>query len=198
MEKNGRSIEDIWKGGARAYLGVTVECLPNFAMLYGPNTNLGHNSIILMIETQSRYINTMIGPILKARASEQRVCVLPKLERVEAYNAELQDRLKSLTFASTKCHSWYKNDDGLVTNNWCGTVVEYQKTMSELDWDDFDISGSGADIISGKKKEHLGRVIEETTYSLLGLGSVAAAMVVLATVAGRLPTVHNALSRILV
>jgi cation diffusion facilitator CzcD-associated flavoprotein CzcO len=45
----GRSSEDIWReaGGPQAYLGVTVNSLPNFAMLYGPNTNLGHNSIIL-------------------------------------------------------------------------------------------------------------------------------------------------------
>ena len=46
--KNGRSLSDIWKDGARAYLGTCVEDMPNFGMLYGPNTNLGHNSIILM------------------------------------------------------------------------------------------------------------------------------------------------------
>ncbi|KAL5418090.1 hypothetical protein PMIN03_001321 [Paraphaeosphaeria minitans] len=47
--KNGRHIGDIWKDGAKAFHGITVEDMPNFGMLYGPNTNLGHNSIILMI-----------------------------------------------------------------------------------------------------------------------------------------------------
>lgn len=42
--KNGRSLNDVWKDGAQAYLGVCVEDMPNFAVLYGPNTNLGHNS----------------------------------------------------------------------------------------------------------------------------------------------------------
>lgn len=48
--KGGRSTSDIWQKGTKAYLGMTVESLPNFAMLYGPNTNLGHNSVILMVE----------------------------------------------------------------------------------------------------------------------------------------------------
>jgi len=56
--KNGKSIEEIWKDGASAFLGMTVPELPNFGMLYGPNTNLGHNSIILMIEAQALYITS--------------------------------------------------------------------------------------------------------------------------------------------
>ncbi len=47
--KNGRSIRDIWKDGAQAYNGTVVEDMPNFGMLYGPNTNLGHNSKLLLI-----------------------------------------------------------------------------------------------------------------------------------------------------
>lgn len=49
----GRSITDIWRSGPHALYGVTVESLPNFAMLYGPNTSVIRNSIILTIETQS-------------------------------------------------------------------------------------------------------------------------------------------------
>lgn len=41
---SGRSLGEIWKDGARAYLGVTVEDLPNFGMFYGPNTNLGQSA----------------------------------------------------------------------------------------------------------------------------------------------------------
>jgi cation diffusion facilitator CzcD-associated flavoprotein CzcO len=52
----GRSLSAEWKDGARAYLGMTVAGFPNFFMMYGPNTNLGHNSIIFMIECQTRYI----------------------------------------------------------------------------------------------------------------------------------------------
>lgn len=48
-----RPLSDIWKDGATALYGTTVPSLPNFGMFYGPNTNLGHNSIILTIEAQS-------------------------------------------------------------------------------------------------------------------------------------------------
>ena len=42
--KDGRSLREIWSDGAQAYYGTCVEHMPNFGMLYGPNTNLGHNS----------------------------------------------------------------------------------------------------------------------------------------------------------
>ena len=54
--RGGRNLRDEWRKGARAYLGVTVSGFPNFFMLYGPNTNLGHNSILVMIEAQVDYI----------------------------------------------------------------------------------------------------------------------------------------------
>jgi cation diffusion facilitator CzcD-associated flavoprotein CzcO len=125
----GRVVEELWReqGGARAYLGISVESLPNFAMLYGSNTNLGHNSIILMIEAQSRYINTLIDPVLRPRAKDGSLCLQPEPQRIASYNADVQERLGKTAFADPGCNSWYKNDKGIITNNWYGTVVEYQK-----------------------------------------------------------------------
>jgi cation diffusion facilitator CzcD-associated flavoprotein CzcO len=53
---DGQSLDDAWTRGARAYRGITVPGFPNLFLMYGPNTNLGHNSIIFMIECQTRYI----------------------------------------------------------------------------------------------------------------------------------------------
>ena len=168
---NGRSIEDIWKGGAKAYLGIAVEGLPNFGMLYGPNTNLGHNSIILMIEAQSRYINTLISATMKARASGGTLSIAPTPQRIKSYNDEIQKRLQSSTFANSNCRSWYKTADGLVTNNWCGTVIEYQERTSVVDWDDFVASGSGKEQLQSQGPARIGRIIEETqTSSVKSLG----------------------------
>ncbi|GAE00243.1 monooxygenase [Paecilomyces variotii No. 5] len=156
-----RSLQDVWKKGPRAYLGISVESMPNFGILYGPNTNLGHNSIILMIETQSRYINALISAVLMARSRGEHLTILPKAETVETYNEEIQDRLTRTTFADPRCSSWYKTSDGHITNNWCGTVVEYQKRLSQVVWSDYTIFGtkSGAWIPNGT--ERLGRVVEE-------------------------------------
>ncbi|MFH3579039.1 4-hydroxyacetophenone monooxygenase, partial [Acinetobacter baumannii] len=62
---DGRTLKDTWKDGAEAYLGLTVNGFPNFFMLYGPNTNLGHNSIVYMIESQMNYILDALRTTLK-------------------------------------------------------------------------------------------------------------------------------------
>lgn len=196
----GRSIEEIWKGGAKAYLGVTIDSLPNFGMLYGPNTNLGHNSIILMIESQSRYINSLIAPVLKAKSQGQSLAIVPRPSRVKAYNEDLQVKLSGLTFADPNCNSWYKTADGLITNNWAGTVVQYQKALSKVNWaSDYEASGSGADIVASKDQEYIGRVVEETVVPVLAIttyATVAAALALGWKVASKSPTVQKAIASV--
>ncbi|KAK0298624.1 hypothetical protein LTR54_008477 [Friedmanniomyces endolithicus] len=197
--ENGRSLRDVWKNGARSFNGTCVEDMPNFGILYGPNTNLGHNSIILMIESQSRYINGLIKPVLEARRRGEGLSLAPRVERVEAYNEEVQRVLKESSFnvrmravvcglmleahadcrQDPSCNSWYKNEAGLITNNWSGTVVEYQQMLSRVDYDDYDAEGSGAAIVREKRSHTVGRVVEEsqvsdTTLMVMGLLSTAA------------------------
>ena len=54
--EGGVTLRDVWRDGAHAYLGMAVPGFPNFFMLYGPNTNVGSNSVIFMLEAQARYI----------------------------------------------------------------------------------------------------------------------------------------------
>ncbi|KAI5281926.1 hypothetical protein KEM54_003038, partial [Ascosphaera aggregata] len=179
--KNGRSLQrDVWKKAPCALYGVTVGHMPNFAMLYGPNTNLGHNSIILMIEAQMGYTIPLIKEVLHARQSGQSLQILPRLERIGEYNEELQRKLAQTSMADSKCQSWYKNDEGLVINNWPGTVVEYQKLMATVKWDDFIFEDTAAAMLEQKKrgrKTNVGYVHEDSIsrwktaamYPLLGL-----------------------------
>ncbi|EFY95064.1 monooxygenase [Metarhizium robertsii ARSEF 23] len=104
---------------------------------------LGHNSIILMIEAQSRYIHTLIAPVIKAQASGGHFTVVPLVARMGAYNREIRDHLAKSAIADLSCDGWYKNADGLVANNWYGTVVEYQHRMATVEWGDFQVSGEG-------------------------------------------------------
>ena len=135
---DGRSLKDIWRNGPHAYLGMTVNSLPNFAMLYGPNTNLGHNSALLMIEAQSRYISALIRYVMASRRKVQALCIVQKSQRIKDYNDDLQVRLQETAFTDSGCSSWYKTQNGTVTNNWYGTAAEYQDALSLLVWDDFD------------------------------------------------------------
>jgi cation diffusion facilitator CzcD-associated flavoprotein CzcO len=183
---HNRSLQSIWSAGASALYGTTVPSLPNFGMFYGPNTNLGHNSIILMIEAQSRYLNTLVSAVLDARNRGERIGLMPRADRTDAFNASMQEVLRESSFADPKCGSWYKNTEGKITNNWSGTVVEYQHVLSKVDWEDFETTegkgesgGERASKVvfgSGKLETKIGRVREETMVSntVLALGTLSA------------------------
>jgi cation diffusion facilitator CzcD-associated flavoprotein CzcO len=117
---DGRRLDKVWKQGAEAYLGTSVSGFPNFFMLYGPNTNLGHNSIIFMIECQVQYV---VDCIRKMNAADLKyVDVRPEVMR--AYNERLQAELEKSVWAATP-RSWYKTKEGRITNNWSGTTIRY-------------------------------------------------------------------------
>ncbi|KAJ5794099.1 hypothetical protein N7457_000698 [Penicillium paradoxum] len=188
---NGRSLQDIWKNGAMAFNGVTVEDLPNFGMFYGPNTNLGHNSIILMIEAQSRYLNTLVGEVIRARQEGKTLALKPEPGALKSFNNRIQAILRTTSFADPNCNSWYKRDDGVITNNWSGTVVDYQQELSNVQWQDYIAEGTWKDHITDKAATKVGHVKEETLLSntslLVGASSILATIGYLAVARSRGP-----------
>lgn len=118
--KGGLALADAWKEGAEAYLGVAVAGFPNFFLLYGPNTNLGHNSIIFMIECQVRYV---MGCIEALRRRNLRWLDV-KPSAMADFNRELRRELDKSVWA-TGCTSWYKTEGGKITNNWSDFTLRY-------------------------------------------------------------------------
>jgi len=116
----GRSLEADWSQGARAYYGLTVSGYPNFFMLYGPNTNLGHNSIIFMLECQFAYIMSAIRTLI----TEDLAYLDLRPEVMDAFNAQLQTDLRQTSWAATG-DSWYKDAEGRITNNWPYSTLWY-------------------------------------------------------------------------
>ncbi|KKK16969.1 hypothetical protein AOCH_002641 [Aspergillus ochraceoroseus] len=165
----GRPLSEIWREGPSAFKGVTVEDLPNFGMVYGPNTSLGHNSIILMIEAQSRYLSALVGEVLRARLQGKTLVIKPKPSASAEYNHKLQEMLTRTSFADSRCRSWYKTEQGKITSNWSGTVVDYQRQMSQVSWTDYEVDGTAKDAIKSRKVTHLGRVREESSGSYTSL-----------------------------
>lgn len=179
---SGIPLSSTWSStssrGPQALYGITVPSLPNFAMLYGPNTNLGHNSIILMIEAQSRYINALIRVILDAKRGGV-VTVRPKEDVTERYYEMIQKELRNSVFWDEKVESWYKNDQGVIVNNFSRSVVEYQKLVEKVDLGEFEVEEWGVEKgegdeekkvekREGKRKDeivYVGRVREETVVS---------------------------------
>lgn len=181
---NNTPLSEVWSHGAKALYGITVEKMPNFGMLYGPNTNLGHNSIILMIEAQSRYLNALISAMLSARKQTLSLSIRPKPQRVHSYNTHLQSELSALAFADPNCQSWYKTTEGLITNNWSKNVVDYQEMIAQVNWDDYEIEGDGRKVLENRKVDRIGRVKEETLVSNGVLGVMGVVSVVAVVAAG--------------
>lgn len=182
---NNTSLSSIWSQGARALYGITVSSMPNFGMCYGPNTNLGHNSIILMIEAQSRYINALISPVLEARKQGLKLGIRPKDSRMQDYNSQLQTDLSNSAFADPNCNSWYKTSEGLITNNWSNDVITYQEMISKVDWDeDYELEGDGKRVLENRKVDRIGRVKEETVVSNGVLGTIGVVGVAAVVAAG--------------
>jgi cation diffusion facilitator CzcD-associated flavoprotein CzcO len=132
---DGTELAHAWRTGAEAHRGVAVAGFPNLFLLYGPNTNLGHNSILFMIECQVRYILGLLDELGRRGARKLDV----KREAMARSNAELQQTLTRTTWA-TDCHSWYKTDDGKITNNWSGRTTQYWWRMRKPNFDEFEIS----------------------------------------------------------
>ncbi|HEX9207843.1 MAG TPA: NAD(P)/FAD-dependent oxidoreductase [Steroidobacteraceae bacterium] len=136
MEITGRGglrLHDEWRQGARAYLGVTVAGFPNFFMLYGPNTNLGHNSILVMIEAQVGYILDAMAQ-MRSRGV-RRIDVKRQVQ--DDYNRRLQADLAKSVW-STIGASWYKLADGTITNNWPHSTIRYRRLLREANLEDYE------------------------------------------------------------
>ncbi len=129
---DGRTLKDTWKDGAEAYLGLTVSGFPNFFMLYGPNTNLGHNSIVYMIESQVNYILDAIQTTLQNKLLFTNV----RAEVQHEFNQSIQEKMKKTVWAQG-CTSWYQTADGKNTNNWPGFTLEYRQRTRRFDIENY-------------------------------------------------------------
>jgi cation diffusion facilitator CzcD-associated flavoprotein CzcO len=116
----GRELSAAWQGGAEAYYGLAVSGFPNFFLLLGPNSGLGHNSIIFMVEAQVHYIMECIR-----RLYERRLLYLDVLPRAQReLNERLQESMKR-TIWMTGCQSWYLDERGRNFTLWPGFTVAY-------------------------------------------------------------------------
>jgi cation diffusion facilitator CzcD-associated flavoprotein CzcO len=124
----GRTLQRAWQDGAQAYLGITVSGFPNFFMLYGPNTNLGGNSIIYMLEGQIGYV---LGAV-RALEGEHPAWLDVRPERQDAFNSWVQSASRTSVWESG-CHSWYTTASGRNTNNWPSHTFIYRYRVRHFD-----------------------------------------------------------------
>jgi cation diffusion facilitator CzcD-associated flavoprotein CzcO len=111
--RDGRTMAEHWSDGAQAYLGTSVSGFPNLFMITGPNTGLGHTSMIFMMESQFNYIVDAVEQMRAGGLSSVDV----RGDVVGAYNQRLQSKLKGSVWNSG-CASWYLDSRGHNTTMW--------------------------------------------------------------------------------
>jgi len=126
---DNRELNECWKNGPSAYLGTTVSGFPNFFMMTGPNTALGHNSMIYMIESQANYVMSALGEIGKSPSGAFDI----PLSRQADYNAILQKRLAKTVWNTGGCSSWYLAGNGLNTTLWPDFTFVYRHKTRRFD-----------------------------------------------------------------
>jgi cation diffusion facilitator CzcD-associated flavoprotein CzcO len=131
--RDGRDLHEQWKDGASAYLGTVVPGFPNLFVLYGPNTNLGHNSILVMLEAQVGWVVEAVRALRDRRVARLEV----RADVAAAFDAWVQRRLQGTVFA-TGCHSWYLTESGRNTQNWPASTLTFRRRLRRLQLADFE------------------------------------------------------------
>ncbi|KAG0636618.1 hypothetical protein HOY80DRAFT_891024 [Tuber brumale] len=135
---NGSTL-DKWRDDPEGYLGIFAPSMPNYFIVNGPNSPVGHGSLLSVMEWTTEYIIRWAKKI----ASENIKAVIAKPEVVREWNVYAQEYLKRTAWASG-CRSWYKNGkfDGKITATYPGSVIHYNKFMETIRGEDFDIEYS--------------------------------------------------------
>lgn len=128
----GRELLDSWAGGPEAYLGISVAGFPNMFELVGPNTGLGHNSLIFMIESQVHYI----VECLKLLATKGAKCMDVRPSALRRFNDELEQELEHTVWTSG-CKSWYTQEDGKNIAIWPGFSFRYRMRTRSVNPDHY-------------------------------------------------------------
>jgi cation diffusion facilitator CzcD-associated flavoprotein CzcO len=126
--RGGQSLAESWQAGPHAYLGTSVAGFPNLFLLIGPNTGLGHTSMIFMIESQVKYIMDCLRTMRRHNLQ----AVELRSESQEAFNTEMQKRMQGTVWTSG-CASWYLDARGHNTTLWPGFTFEFRRRTRHFD-----------------------------------------------------------------
>jgi cation diffusion facilitator CzcD-associated flavoprotein CzcO len=136
--RDGVDVNEAWAagGGVEAYKGSAVAGFPNMFLLVGPNTGLGHNSMVYMIESQIEYVLDAVRTMRERRLG----AVAVRREAQSAFNARLQDRLVGTVWSEGGCRSWYVDADGTNRTLWPGHTYAFRAATREFDAANYELT----------------------------------------------------------
>ncbi|HWF36832.1 MAG TPA: NAD(P)/FAD-dependent oxidoreductase [Solirubrobacteraceae bacterium] len=127
--RDGRTLAEHWDGSLSAHRGTTVAGFPNLFLLLGPNTGVGHTSVVVMAEAQVAYV----AAALACMRSQGVAALEPREEAQATWNAEVQRRMKGTVWTEGGCQSWYLDNKGLNTTLWPGFTFRFRRALRSFD-----------------------------------------------------------------
>jgi cation diffusion facilitator CzcD-associated flavoprotein CzcO len=135
--RDGRTLADAWaEHGMAAYKGTTIAGFPNLFQIVGPNTGLGHSSMVFIIESQIAYILSALQKI----GERELLSVEPRPEAQAAWNDDLQHRMKRTVWSSGGCASWYLDAHGRNTTLWPRSTFTFRSLLKDFDLEQYVVT----------------------------------------------------------
>ena len=132
--RDGRTLREVWDAGSMGgYNGTTFAGFPNLFMLAGPNTGIGHTSLVYMIEAQFPYILQALE--LMEERGIAALDVRPDVQ--EAYNEEIQRKLAPSVWLTGGCSSWYLDEYGRNSTIWPDYTFKFARRLARFDLDNY-------------------------------------------------------------
>ncbi|SDE02382.1 flavin-containing monooxygenase [Nocardioides lianchengensis] len=128
--RTGRTIAEVWdERGMSAYKGATVPGFPNLFFVVGPNTGLGHSSMVFVIESQVAYLRAAV----RAMREERYAAVEPTESATDRWNDRLQKRMSRTVWSTGGCSSWYQDKHGRNTTLWPRATFTMRAQLASFD-----------------------------------------------------------------
>jgi cation diffusion facilitator CzcD-associated flavoprotein CzcO len=125
----GRTLAELWDGSMSAHKGTTIAGFPNLFLLLGPNTGLGHTSVVLMAEWQAGYVMRAIDHMER----EELGAIDVRPAAVESWTAQMQRRMRGTVWLAGGCNSWYLDAQGRNSTLWPGFTFQFRRALSRFD-----------------------------------------------------------------
>ncbi|CAA0118202.1 putative monooxygenase [Halioglobus japonicus] len=132
--ENGIDLEQFWDGAPRAHRAVAMPGFPNFWMVEGPTGPVGNLSLIAISEHQVDYIISMLDRM----KADGLAAIAPKKSAYDDYNAAMSEAIKTTTWATGGCKSWYLDKSG-VPNLYPWFPLRYLKEMHDPQYSEYDL-----------------------------------------------------------
>jgi cation diffusion facilitator CzcD-associated flavoprotein CzcO len=135
--RDGRTLAEVWDGSPRAYKGTAVAGFPNLFFLVGPNTGLGHNSIVFMIESQVEYVAGALRAMRRRGVDQVEV----REQAQSGYNRELDELTEGTVWVTGGCASYYIDRNGHNSTLWPYFTWPFRKRTREFDEEAYALGG---------------------------------------------------------